>query len=85
MEELKAKLKQILIDEIKIQGLTPAELKDETPLFGDDGLGLDSLDAVELVVLVQKHFGVQIADMDEGKEAFASIASLANYIHQKKG
>lgn len=85
MEELKAKLKQILIDEIKIQGLTPAELKDDTPLFGDDGLGLDSLDAVELVVLVQKHFGVQIADMDEGKDAFASIASLANYIHQKKG
>ncbi|HET98217.1 phosphopantetheine-binding protein [Desulfurivibrio sp. D14AmB] len=84
MEELKEKLKRILIDEIKIQGMTPADLKDDMPLFGDDGLGLDSLDAVELVVLVQKHFDVQIADMEEGKEAFASIASLANYIHQKK-
>jgi acyl carrier protein len=84
MEELKEKLKQILVKEIKIQGVTPADIKDDMPLFGE-GLGLDSLDAVELVVLIQKHFNVQIANMDEGKEAFGSIASLAAYINARKG
>jgi acyl carrier protein len=83
MEELKTKLKEILIEEIKIQGITPAEIRDDMPLFGD-GLGLDSLDAVELVVLIQKHFDVQIANMDEGKEAFVSIESLARYINERK-
>jgi acyl carrier protein len=84
MEELKEKLKQILVKEIKIQGVNPADIKDDMPLFGE-GLGLDSLDAVELVVLIQKHFNVQIANMDEGKEAFGSIASLAAYINARKG
>ncbi|MDF1614728.1 phosphopantetheine-binding protein [Desulfurivibrio dismutans] len=81
MEDLKEKLKHILIDEIKLQGITPADIKDDMPLFGD-GLGLDSLDAVELVVLIQKHFGVQISDMEEGKKAFTSIANLADYIRE---
>lgn len=79
MENTKSKIKEILINDLKIQGVKPEAITDTEPLFGD-GLGLDSLDAVELVVLVQKHFGVQIADMEEGRKAFGSVQTLAEYI-----
>ncbi len=70
MEKLKAELKEMIIRDLKLQGVEPADINDDDPLF-EEGLGLDSLDAVELVVLIQKHFDVQIEDMDEGREAFA--------------
>lgn len=84
MDTIKKQLKEMLVNDLKIQGVQPEDISDTEPLFGD-GLGLDSLDAVELVVLIQKHFGVQIADMNEGKKAFASINSLIQYIEEHKG
>lgn len=83
MHNLKQQLKEILVNDLKIQGVTPEDIKDTDPLFGD-GLGLDSLDAVELVVIIQKNFDVQIADMDEGRKAFESIDSLADFIMERK-
>ncbi|MBU0673125.1 MAG: acyl carrier protein [Proteobacteria bacterium] len=83
MEELKNKIKEVIVKDLKLQGLTPAEIDDDAPLF-EEGLGLDSLDAVELVVLVQKYFGVQIEDMDEGQKAFRSVNSLAQFISDRQ-
>jgi acyl carrier protein len=84
MENIKKQLKEIVVNDLKIQGIKPEDISDTEPLFGE-GLELDSLDAVELVVLIQKHFGIQIADMEEGQKAFQSINSLAQYIVDRKG
>jgi len=83
MEELKAQIKEMIVRDLKLQGVKPEEIEDEAPLF-EEGLGLDSLDAVELVVLVQKHFDVQIEDMDEGQAAFRSIKTLAEFIEARR-
>ena len=79
---IKENLKKILIEELNLEDLTPEEIEDDAPLFGE-GLGLDSLDAVELVVLLEKHFGVEVKNLDEGREAFRSINTLAAFIEER--
>ena len=78
----KEKLKQILIADLNLEELTPEDIADDAPLFGE-GLGLDSLDAVELVVIIQKHFGIEIKDMEEGRDAFQSVEALAAYVDRR--
>ena len=78
----KEKIKKMLVEELNLEEIVPGDIKDDAPLFGD-GLGLDSLDAVELVVLVQKHFGIEIKDMEEGRSAFESVNALAEFIEKR--
>lgn len=77
--ELKAQLKTLLVEGLKLDDVRPEDIKDEEPIFVE-GLGLDSIDALELVVLVEEKFHVVIPDEEVGKLAFASIDALTDYV-----
>jgi acyl carrier protein len=83
-DELKHKLKELLISGLRLQDMAPAGITDDQPIFVE-GLGLDSIDALELVVLIEEHFGIAIPDEEVGKKAFASINALAEFIAAEQG
>jgi len=72
-------LRSLIIKTLKLEGILAADIDPAAPLFGG-GLGLDSIDALELVVALEKTYGIRIPDEDVGKEAFASVDALADYI-----
>ncbi len=78
-------LKQLVVTALRIEDFDPQEIEDNDPLFGDEGLGLDSVDALELVVHIEQQYGIQIEDEEVGRKAFASITALAEFITEKKG
>ena len=84
LDELKEQLKNMIVEELNLEDVDPAEIDDDAPLFGE-GLELDSLDAVELVVQIQTHFGVEITSMEQAKPAFQSIETLARFIQKERG
>jgi len=79
VEELKA----LIIKNLKLEDIAPSDIDAAAPLFGG-GLGLDSIDALELVVGLEKTYGIRIPDEDVGKEAFASVNALADYVLKNK-
>ena len=79
--ELKEKLKSQIILFLNLTDLTPADIKDDEPLFGD-GLGLDSIDSLELIVLLKREYGITIQDPKEGRKALVDVNSMAAYIEE---
>jgi len=79
MESLKQELKENIIEQLNLEDISVAEIGDNDPLFGD-GLGLDSIDALELIVMLDKDYGIKLTDPKEGKTIFESIEVMANYI-----
>jgi len=76
-------LKQMIVETLLLEDILPSQIEDDAPLFGE-GLGLDSIDALELVVAIEKQFDVIIEDEEVGRQAFASINALADFIVEKK-
>jgi acyl carrier protein len=79
---LHERVKQLLIERLQLEGMTPADIDDAAPLFGE-GLGLDSIDALELVIGIEKLFGVRIQDEEVGAKAFASVNALVEFLRSK--
>jgi acyl carrier protein len=83
LAELRTKIKHLIVDRLKLE-VAPAAIGDDQPLFGE-GLGLDSIDALELVLGIEQEFGVKVEDEEVGQEALASVASLADFVASKRG
>jgi acyl carrier protein len=83
MTETILKLKKEIIEALNLEDIHPEDIDDNAPLFGS-GLGLDSIDALELIVLMEKNYGIKLKDPKEGKSVFQSIAVMAQYVEQHR-
>ena len=83
-EELKEELKGKMIEALNLEDIVITDLEDDSPLFGEDGLGLDSIDALELIVLLEKNYGIKISDPKEGKNIFKSVNVMADYVEKNR-
>lgn len=83
MENLETTLKEQIIQSLNLQGMKPEDINDDAPLFGD-GLGLDSIDSLELMVLLERNYGIKIEDARDGRKVLQSVRSMADYIRANK-
>lgn len=79
MEDLRKKLKELLIDRLKFEDMTPDDINDDDPLFAG-GLGLDSIDALEIVVMLETEFGIKVKNESAARDNFHSVSSLAEFV-----
>ncbi len=83
MDELIYTLKQQIIEALNLEDMTPEDIDENAALFGE-GLGLDSIDALELIVLMEKNYGIKLQDPNQGKEIFKSVAVMADFISKNR-
>jgi len=83
MEELVLELKKEIIEALNLEGITPDDIDADAPLFGS-GLGLDSIDALELIVLIDKKYGIKLQNPQEGKEVFKSVNVMAKFVSENR-
>jgi acyl carrier protein len=84
MKELVLELKKQIISSLNLEEMTPEDIDEAAPLFGEDGLGLDSIDALELIVLLEKNYGIRLANAAEGKTIFTSVKAIAEYVAKNR-
>ena len=84
MSDLRREIKELIVKELNLEGRDPDSIEDDAPLFGE-GLGLDSLDALQLAMSIEEHFGVRIPEGDEARPIFRSVAALANHVQNHRG
>ena len=84
MEEIILELKEKIIKALNLEDMTPEDIDAAAPLFGDGGMGLDSIDALEIIVLLEKSYGIRLANAAEGKAIFTSIESIAGYVQKNR-
>ena len=82
MTDLKRRLKELLIERLKFEDMTPEDIPDDEPLFAG-GLGLDSIDALEIVVMLESEFGIKVKNESSAREHFRSISTLAGFVEQR--
>lgn len=82
MDDLVNELKPKIIEALNLEGVQPSDIQDEEPLFGT-GLGLDSIDALELVAMLEQHYNIVIQERQVADQAFASVRALAEFVRQK--
>lgn len=83
MEQLILELKQRMIEVLNLEDLQPSDIDNDAPLFGE-GLGLDSIDALELIVMMEKHYGIKIKDPSLGREIFKSVNTMAAFVQANR-
>jgi acyl carrier protein len=83
MEELILELKKQIIEVLNLEELQPEDIDDNAPLFGE-GLGLDSIDALELIVMMERQYGIKIRDPKAGKDIFKSVATMAAFVSENR-
>ena len=83
MEELIVEIKKEIIEVLNLEGMVPDQIDADAPLFGE-GLGLDSIDALEIIVLLEKNYGIKMENPNEAKVVFSSVRSIADYVAKKR-
>ena len=82
--DLKREIKELLVSELNLSGRDPATIEDDGLLFGSEGLGLDSLDALQIAMLIEERFEIRVPEGDEARPIFRTVSSLAEFIGRER-